>query len=155
RFVREAEVCARLQHPGIVPVYAQGRDDTGRPYYAMRFIEGEPLADAIERFHAAPRFDSVEFRRLLQALVAVCNTVAYAHSRGVLHRGLKPANVMLGKFGETLVIDWGMARPFTRSADERSTGEASVVPAAGASAGTEEGQAPGTPAYMPPEQAAG
>jgi serine/threonine-protein kinase len=156
RFVREAEVCGRLQHPGIVPVYDLGRDAEGQPFYVMRFIEGESLAAAVQRFHAEPHFDSLKFHKLLQAFVAVCNTVAYAHSRGVIHRDLKPTNAMLGRFGETLVIDWGMARPFERSEEQRSVEEASVIPSADREGSeTVEGQAVGTPAYMPPEQAEG
>jgi serine/threonine-protein kinase len=157
RFLREAEVTARLQHPGIVPVYGLTADAAGRPAYAMRFIEGEPLGDAIRRFHAAgARFDSLEFRQLLQRFVAVCNAIAYAHSRGVVHRDLKPANVMLGRFGETLVVDWGVARTIDRSPAEKADGEATVratVDAVGDR--TQMGAAVGTPAYMSPEQAAG
>jgi serine/threonine protein kinase len=99
RFLLEAEITARLEHPGVVPVHALLRDDTGRPCYVMRFIEGQTLADAIAAYHAGPP-EPVAFRRLLGSFLNVCQTVAYAHSRGVLHRDLKPANVMIGKFGE-------------------------------------------------------
>src|SRR5262249_22535579 len=107
RFRREAEVTGRLEHPGVVPIYGLGRDGAGQPYYGMRFIRGRSLKDAIEAFHAAPpgRDRDLEFRKLLTRFVAVCQTVAYAHSRGVIHRDLKPANVMLGPYGETLVVD--------------------------------------------------
>src|SRR5262249_42780910 len=113
RFLREAEVTGRLEHPGIVPVYGLGSDEGGRPCYAMRLIRGQTLQDAINAFHAAdgPGRDPDEraraLRVLLRRFVAVCNTVAYAHSRGVLHRDLKPRNIMLGEFEETLVVDWG------------------------------------------------
>ncbi len=102
RFLREAEVTGRLEHPGIVPIYSMGRHEDGRPYYAMRFIEGGTLRDAIERFHrgrGATQRDDVPdpaFRRLLRSVIDTCNAVAYAHSRGVVHRDLKPENVMLG-----------------------------------------------------------
>src|SRR5262249_45268433 len=102
RFLREAEITGGLEHPGIVPVYGLGMDADGRPYYAMRFIKGESLKQAIEHFHQAegPKRDPGErtlaLRELLGRFVAVCNAVAYAHSRGVLHRDLKPDNVMLG-----------------------------------------------------------
>jgi tetratricopeptide (TPR) repeat protein/tRNA A-37 threonylcarbamoyl transferase component Bud32 len=149
RFFREAEVCARLQHPGVVPVYAQGLDTDGVPYYAMRFVEGESFKSAIERFHESLRFDSLEFRRLLQRFVSVCETVAYAHNQGVVHRDLKPANIMLGPFGETLVVDWGLAK-LLHSDD---TTEPDESPDRNGSADTEAGI--GTPAYMAPEQAGG
>src|SRR5262249_9661249 len=105
RFLQEAEITARLEHPGIVPVYVL-LTSGDRPAYAMRFIEGKTLAEAVGAYHAGPP-DPVAFRQLLQTFLQVCQTVAYAHSRGVIHRDLKPANVMLGKFGETLVVDWG------------------------------------------------
>jgi hypothetical protein len=98
RFLLEAELTARLEHPGVVPVHGLFRDDMGRPCYAMRFIQGQTLADAVQRIAGPP--DPVAFRRLLHSFIQVCQTVAYAHSRGVLHRDLKPQNVMLGKFGE-------------------------------------------------------
>ncbi len=103
RFLREAEVNGRLEHPSIVPVYGLGRHADGRPYYAMRFIRGETLDAAARRFHEAdrpgrdPGERALEFRQLLTRFIAVCNAVAYAHSRGVLHRDIKPANVMLGQ----------------------------------------------------------
>ncbi len=116
RFVVEAEVTGGLEHPGIVPVYGLGEYQDGRPYYAMRFVRGESLKEAIVRFHRKPSAgdDSheLELHKLLRRFVDVCNAMEYAHVRGVLHRDLKPANVMLGPFGETLVVDWGLAKPF-------------------------------------------
>jgi eukaryotic-like serine/threonine-protein kinase len=163
RFLVEAEVTARLQHPGVVPVYGLVEDGAGNPWYAMRFIEGESLAEAIKQFHACCQgdkgcFNSLEFRHLLQRFISVCNTIAYAHSRGIIHRDLKPANIMLGKYGETLVVDWGLARPVGRTEVERSLGEeTTLAPSAGSGedSATQLGQAVGTPAYMSPEQAAG
>src|SRR5262245_3131718 len=161
RFVREAEVTGNLEHPGIVPVHGLGSYEDGRPYYAMRFVKGESLQEALERFHqadAAPRRDPGErelaLRALLNRFVAVCNAVAYAHSRGVVHRDLKPANVMLGEYGETLVVDWGLAKLIDHS--EGTTATVRPVPTtSGDSTPTELGQVVGTPAFMPPEQARG
>lgn len=156
RFLREAEITARLQHPGIVPVYGMAQDANGSPAYAMRLIEGESLADAISRFHESGEFDGVEFRNLLQHFVVVCQAVAYAHSRGVVHRDLKPANIMLGQFGETYIVDWGLARVIERGEGERIDGDATVRPAVDVNGEqTLMGSAIGTPAYMSPEQAAG
>jgi serine/threonine-protein kinase len=158
RFVIEAEVTGGLEHPGIVPVYSLGHDPDGRSYYAMRFIRGESLKEAIEQFHnaAAKRDQSertLQFRELLGRFVDVCNAIAYAHSRGVLHRDLKPGNIMLGKYGETLVVDWGLAKAL----NECELGEEPLRPPSGeGSAGsTRPGAALGTPAFMSPEQAAG
>src|SRR5262249_5103443 len=116
RFLLEAEITGGLEHPGIVPVYGLGTYADGRPFYAMRFIKGDSLKDAIEVFHQAdrpgrdPAERTLALRALLRRFTDVCNAVAYAHSRGVLHRDLKPGNVMLGKYGETLVVDWGLAK---------------------------------------------
>jgi serine/threonine-protein kinase len=165
RLVLEAEITGGLEHPGIVPIYGLGTYADGRPYYAMRLIRGDSLDTAIKQFHAAekPGRDagerSLAFRQLLRRFVDVCNAVAYAHSRGVLHRDLKPKNVMLGRFGETLVVDWGLAKA---GAKEQTSGnvapgseeEHTLRPASGSSIeATEDGNELGTPPYMSPEQA--
>src|SRR5262249_36776960 len=109
RFLLEAEITGALEHPGIVPVYGLGHYPDGRPFYAMRFVRGDNLAAAIRRYHHPetpdrdPARRDLEFRKLLGRFVDVCNAIAYAHSKGVLHRDLKPDNVMLGRYGETLV----------------------------------------------------
>ena len=130
RFEFEAEVTGGLEHPGIVPVYGLGHTPDGRPFYAMRFIKGNSLKEAIRRFHEAekqpgrdPGQSTLELRELLGRFMDVCDAVAYAHSRGVLHRDLKPGNIMLGKYGETLVVDWGLAKALTNpSPRARSSG---------------------------------
>jgi WD40 repeat protein/serine/threonine protein kinase len=165
RFLLEARLTGRLEHPGIVPVYGLGRYPDGRPYYAMRLIQGETLGRAIERFHAQeaslePDRREIAFRRLLRSLIDACNAVAYAHSRGVVHRDLKPDNIMLGPFGETLVVDWGLAKSIAASASDPATTGADPLNVAGAgrdddSSLTRPGSALGTPQYMSPEQAAG
>jgi WD40 repeat protein/serine/threonine protein kinase len=162
RFLTEARVTGALEHPGIVPVYGLGVYQDGRPYYAMRFIKGDSLKDAIDTFHAPDRNRkgasaserSLELRQLLRRFVDVCNAIAYAHDKGVIHLDLKPANVMLGKFGETLVVDWGLAKVMGQADVEATT--ASVLVRSGDSAFlTQAGRALGTPAFMSPEQAAG
>src|SRR5216117_977542 len=120
----------------------------------MRFLRGDNLRDALRKFHAggAPRFESVAFRQLLGRFVDVCNAVAYAHSRGVLHRDLKPDNVLLGPYGETLVVDWGLAKTLGRSEGETEPAEPPLWPSiAGGESPTRVGLAVGTPAYMSPE----
>jgi eukaryotic-like serine/threonine-protein kinase len=162
RFVLEAEITGGLEHPGIVPVYGLGSYPDGRPYYAMRFIGGESFKEAIERFHKdeaikkEPGRRSLELRRLLRRFVDVCNAIDYAHSRGILHRDLKPSNIILGKHGETLVVDWGLAKPLSKSDPKSDVGERTLMPSSGS--GSDEtlpGNALGTPGYMSPEQARG
>jgi WD40 repeat protein/tRNA A-37 threonylcarbamoyl transferase component Bud32 len=165
RFLLEAEITGRLEHPGVVPVYGLGNDAQGRPFYAMRLVKGQSLKEAIDRFHAAedgdrrdPRPWNLALRQLLNRFVAVCNVMAYAHSRGVIHRDLKPANILLGPYGETLVVDWGLAKVVGRSEAAAAAGavELTLQPAAGSgSSETLPGTALGTPAYMSPEQAEG
>jgi WD40 repeat protein/tRNA A-37 threonylcarbamoyl transferase component Bud32 len=162
RFVLEAEVTGGLEHPGIVPVYGLGQYADGRPFYAMRFVKGDSLRDAIERYHKTDGKSSdsgeraLEFRRLLSRFMDVCNAIGYAHSRGVLHRDLKPGNIMLGPYGETLVVDWGLAKVVGHSEGLALLGESTLRPeAASGSAPTIAGTAVGTPQFMSPEQAAG
>ena len=162
RFVLEAEITGGLEHPGIVPVYGLGNYGDGRPYYAMRFVRGDSLKDSIAAFHADhtlkndPGRRSLARRNLLRRFVDVCNAIDYAHTRGILHRDIKPANVILGKHGETLVVDWGLAKALGKAEPGPATDERTLMPSS--ASGTSEtlpGSAMGTPAYMSPEQAAG
>ncbi|MFO0950148.1 MAG: serine/threonine-protein kinase [Isosphaeraceae bacterium] len=159
RFVAEAQITARLEHPGIVPVHGLGLHPDGRPFYAMRFIRGESLKEAIDRFHQAaaarPETRELELRKLLGRFQDVCDAIHFAHSRGVLHRDIKPANVVVGEFGETLVVDWGMAkaRGHEDLAPTRTLGSGPGSSDSGFE--TLPGSIVGTPAYMSPEQARG
>lgn len=159
RFVREAEITGGLEHPGIVPVYGLGQYKDGRPFYAMRFIRGDSLKEAVDPFHRSSpliTYDSAAFRKLLGRFIDVCNAIEYAHSRGVLHRDLKPGNIMLGKYGETLVVDWGLAKAQGHKPGTPHDGEQTLRPSTGSgSSDTLMGEAVGTPAFMSPEQAAG
>jgi tetratricopeptide (TPR) repeat protein/tRNA A-37 threonylcarbamoyl transferase component Bud32 len=162
RFVQEGKITGALEHPGIVPVYGLGRHADGRPYYAMRFIRGESLKKTLERFHQAdvpgrdPGERNLALRQLLGQFVVVCKTIAFAHDRGVIHRDLKPANIMLGKYGETLVVDWGLAKAVGRPESARDGSEATVRPSPDAGVEpTVKGRELGSPPYMSPEQAAG
>ncbi len=175
RFRVEAEITGGLEHPNIVPVYGLGADMTGRPFYAMRFIRGASLKDAIKDYYAdseqtvwdpqrgeGPSLSLAErrryrFRRLLEKFIDVCEAMHYAHSRGVLHRDLKPGNVMLGRYGEVLVVDWGLAISRTREDELKGESEEDTLIPRSGSEDTEakEGVCEGTPQYMAPEQAAG
>lgn len=168
KFNYEALVTGKLEHPSVVPVYASGEDHAGRPYYAMKFIQGESLKDSIQEFHRALAgsnrpFNGPELRRLLRRFVSVCEAISYAHSRGILHRDIKPSNVMLGKFGETLVVDWGLAKsvqPTNLDSDETDVDLAtqhSVISQLDSHSDSETayGSMCGTPEYAPPEQILG
>ncbi len=187
RFLFESQVTARLEHPSIVPVYSQGKHGDGRPFYTMRFVNGDTLDLAIKRLHSVrdtlPRQEWIDqLRDLVWRFVSACQAIGYAHSQGFIHRDIKPQNIMLGQFGETLVVDWGLAKciapEFTDSeltnteldhqADEAPPdGEASdsVEPIAAqnsianvshpkvtSSPHSIEGRAAGTPSFMSPEQ---
>lgn len=161
RFLVEAEITGGLEHPGIVPVYGLGQYPDGRPYYAMRFIRGDSLQDAIGKFHsdkqlqADPRRRAVELRKLLRRMVDVCNAIEYAHSRGVLHRDLKPSNVMLGKYGETLVVDWGLAKAGDATEVTNHDEPLLRLSSSGNPSSTMMGACFGTPGFMSPEQSEG
>ena len=157
RFLKEAQITGQLEHPGIVPVYEVGRrPDDQAPFYTMRFVRGQTLAQAArvyrdrrQRGEAGP----LELRELLTAFMGVCHAVAYAHSRGVLHRDLKPQNVVLGDYGEVIVLDWGLAKVVGEV--EGDAAPVALEADGDADSRSIAGQVLGTPAYMAPEQAEG
>ncbi len=160
RFEAEASVTGNLEHPNIVPIYATGRRSDGRPYYAMRMIHGRSMQVVISDLHSlqGPNLDfrnNAEARSLMLRFVTVCRAVGFAHSRGVLHRDLKPSNIMVGDFGETLVVDWGLARSLRSTDQSQNQLNQLDIRKRSASDMTLHGTIVGTPGYMSPEQAIG
>ena len=150
RFIGEAEITAQLEHPGVVPIYRLEQGSDGLPYYTMKMIKGETLQNLIKAYHRKPNRETL--LNLIRRLVSVAKTIGFAHSKGVIHRDLKPANVMIGEYGETLVMDWGLAKPYNHFKDEPCT---SIVYQTNQSRPelTMVGAIIGTPAFMSPEQA--
>ncbi|HEU4726304.1 MAG TPA: WD40 repeat domain-containing serine/threonine protein kinase, partial [Kofleriaceae bacterium] len=151
RFVREALITARLEHPGIVPVHEAGRWPDGTPFYAMKLVSGRPLRELL-----AERRTVEERIGLLHHVIAVADAIAYAHGRNIIHRDLKPSNVIVGEFGETVVIDWGIAKDLSAPEDSGVGGEGGSPDQIAATRDlTATGSILGTPAYMAPEQERG
>jgi len=169
RFLREARITGCLEHPNIVPVYEIGRRKDGQWYYTMKYVRGETLASKIRAIKHNDALDEkgklAERLKLLAPFIDVCNAIAYAHSKGVIHRDLKPENIMVGEFGETVILDWGLARVKGEEGDIANPPPKEAVAAAlaelmqlqedGAPRLTHTGSILGTPSYMSPEQARG
>jgi len=175
RFVREARIQGQLEHPSVVPVYDFGRDPTGQPYFTMKQLRGKTLAQILAAIATGDREVTAAFsrRKLLNELRNVCLAVDFAHSRGVIHRDLKPGNIMLGDFGEVYVLDWGLAKLKTEATEPAPELEAAVDPGTGTTTSsaptprtssldigdtseqTAAGSLMGTPGYMAPEQVQG
>jgi serine/threonine protein kinase len=151
RFLREARIQGQLEHPAIVPVYDLGRTDAGTLYFAMKRVKGRTLREILDALRRGDDVDErFSQRRLLSAFSQVCQAVGFAHSRGVVHRDLKPDNLMFGEHGEVYVLDWGIARLLGRDDDS-----AAIVDFDPGADGTRQGAVIGTIGYMSPEQATG
>ena len=158
RFLVEAQITAQLQHPGIVALYDRGELAGGRLWFTMKEVRGRTLHEVIDELHAASSPEGFgttptgwTFRRLVDAFARIAQAIAYAHSRGVVHRDLKPDNLMVGEFGEVLVMDWGLARR-AGAVEPLEAGAPLAHEDTSASGLTHHGDILGTPAYMPPEQ---
>ncbi len=162
RFFTEIQITAQLQHPGVVPMYDHGELPGGRLWYVMKEVRGTTLREIIDDLHAASTPDAWgttasgwTFRRAVDALARIAQTVAYAHRCGVMHRDIKPENLMVGELGEAHVMDWGLARRVAGPSEEGKGSSSRLLEEPGAFDLTLSGDILGTPAYMPPEQAAG
>jgi WD40 repeat protein/serine/threonine protein kinase len=162
RFLGEAQITGQLDHPGVVPVHELGLDEKGRVYFTMRLVKGDNFGDVIQKVRDGT--DGWNLTRAINVLHRVCETMAYAHSKGVVHRDLKPENLMVGRFGETYAMDWGVARLLDnlggdtpRSESLSATSSTMIVrrDVSELQERTQAGAIMGTPCYMPPEQAAG
>ncbi|MDB2686890.1 serine/threonine-protein kinase [Mariniblastus sp.] len=160
RFELEALITGGLEHPGVVPVYGFGKKVDGSPYIAMRYIKGETLRKAVKNYHenhdtlnAEERV--LEFRNLLTRFVDTCNAIGFAHSKGVIHRDIKPDNIMLGSYGETLVVDWGLAKKVGSEDVFKIEDEKSLMLRQSVLSRTLGGSTLGTVPFMSPEQAEG
>ena len=155
KFIEEAQITAQLEHPNIVPVHDIGVTEAGDLYFSMKYVGGDSLKRVLKRLRAAhpSTLEAYPRIRMLSIFQGVCRALAFAHSKGVIHRDIKPANVMLGEFGETLLLDWGVAKVLGEKASEQeqlvSTSRTQTTDE------TQMGLVTGTPAYMAPEQAAG
>lgn len=154
-FLHEAKITGKLEHPGIVPVYELGRRNDGQPYYVMRYVKGETLEQSLKKCVQTESETAFARRiKLLDSLIDVCDTVAYAHSKGVIHRDLKPGNIISGGFGETIILDWGLAQVLDDDDNTYFYREALAHQRHTLSDNTTS-EVLGTPAYMAPEQFAG
>lgn len=151
-FIHEAKITGKLEHPGIIPVYELGQRSDGQPYYVMRYVKGETLEQSLKKCLDSESQTAFARRlKLLDMLIAVCDTLAYAHSKGVIHRDLKPANIISGGFGETIVLDWGLAQAVEDSDNTYFYREV-LTHQRHTFSDQSTSEVMGTPAYMAPEQ---
>ncbi|MCM8540572.1 MAG: serine/threonine protein kinase [Lentisphaeraceae bacterium] len=156
-FVKEAQITGQLEHPNIIPVYEMGSNPQGLLYYVMKRVQGLTLADILDEIKKGSRKHTQKYPlgALLSIFHKVCDAIAYAHARGVVHLDLKPENVMVGDFGEVLILDWGIARLRRRSPNATSDMFVTLDDAVNLGDEFENEQVVGTPAFMAPEQASG
>ncbi len=157
KFVEEAQITAQLEHPNIVPVHDFGYFSGGEVFFTMKLVQGRTLKDVVKRLRTGDAATARDFSRtrLLTIFQQVCMAIGFAHSRGVIHRDIKPSNVMVGDYGETLVLDWGVAKVLGRAEEIPDDGDRVSTSRSQSADATMMGLVTGTPAYMPPEQAAG
>ena len=154
QFLAEIQTTGQLEHPGIVPIYDVGQDEDGSPYFVMKYLEGEPLDQIIAKLAKRdPAYlQRFTYEHRTEIFMQLLRAVQYAHKRGVLHLDIKPANVVVGPFGEVVLVDWGIAQAASASAPAGATEQPAVVTRAGSGPAR---ALSGTPAYMSPEQARG
>ena len=163
RFIDEIRTVGRLEHPNIVPIHDVGIDDLGRYFFVMKYVEGETLESVIEKLRRgdAAYHARYSYEQRIELFLGVLHALDYAHAHGVVHRDIKPANVMIGRYGEVVLMDWGIAKPLAQTRDLATMAEAEIGEIGAASEGrarafaTRVGSILGTPAYMAPEQARG
>ena len=163
RLLREARVTGQLQHPGTVPVYEIGDDDIWGVYFTMKRISGENFFETLKRIARKDERTIAAFplARRIETVIQICQALAYAHTRGVIHRDVKPENIWVGNFGEVVLLDWGVAKVWGHTDDTESVRQSSLATLASKSDEqqlltlTAGGQRPGTPLYMSPEQVDG
>lgn len=154
RFMREARISGQLEHPGIVPVYELGSKEDGTAYYVMKYVQGRTLGEILSECIASTPEESFRIRiKYLDNLISVAEAIAYAHSKGVIHRDIKPQNIIIGEFGETIILDWGLAKVWPEEDDLEKEIMPWIELGDEKDFRTRQGSVLGTPPYLPPEQA--
>jgi serine/threonine-protein kinase len=157
RFVDEVRTIGRLEHPNIIPIHDVGVDDNGALFFVMKYVEGETLEAVLDRIKAgdAATLREYDVTRRVEIFVAILRALHFAHEKGVIHRDIKPANVMIGRYGEVVLMDWGVARPAGGNREGNAPDPSALVTSDGRASMTSVGALVGTPLYMSPEQARG
>ena len=161
RFRREVQITGQLEHPNIVPIYDLGRSSDGTHFFCMKLVSGEPLSSVLQNLERTTAAEGTRYEgsRFVPDFLKICDAIEFAHARKIVHRDLKPANLMVGRFGEILVVDWGLAKRLEEEAEPDPLDAPSEIESVATREQevqiTQEGAVLGTPLYMPPEQAAG